>query len=100
MLRRMVERILVDREERKVRCYLRRLPIIANITDNIDTYFLDQGLSGVALGAPHRSPSKHGAEFHGAACSPNGILVHPENSCIVIDLELDQRRYVEESHNP
>jgi hypothetical protein len=22
-------------------------------------------------------------------CSPKGILLHPENSCIVIDLELD-----------
>ena len=73
MLRRMVEGILVDREERKVHCYLRRLPIIANITDNIDSYFLDQGLSGVALVAPHRSPSKHSAKFQGAACSPNGF---------------------------
>ena len=73
MLRRMVEGILVDREERRVHCYLRRLPIIANITDNIDSYFLDQGLSGVALVAPHRSPSKHSAKFQGAACSPNGF---------------------------
>jgi hypothetical protein len=89
MLRRMVERILVDREERKVRCYLRRLPIIANITDNIDSYFLDQGLAGVALGVPHRSPSKHAAEFQGAAYSPKGILLHPENSSILIALELD-----------
>jgi hypothetical protein len=22
-------------------------------------------------------------------CGPNGILLHPENACIVIDLELD-----------
>jgi len=89
MLRRMVERILFNREERKVRCYLRRLPIIANITDNIDSYFLDPALSGVALGAHQRSPSKHAAESQGTACSPKGIPQHPENACIVLILELN-----------
>jgi hypothetical protein len=88
MLRRMVERILVDREEKKVRCYLRRLPVLANVTDNIDAYFLGQGVSGVAFAAHQRSHPKNATEFQGAACSPNGNLLHPENSCVVITLEL------------
>jgi hypothetical protein len=88
MLRRIVERILVDRKEKKVRCYLRRLPVLAKVTDNIDAYFLGQGVSGVAFAAHQRSHPKNATEFQGAACSPNGNLLHPENSCVVITLEL------------
>jgi hypothetical protein len=59
----MMERILSDREERKVRCYLRRVPIMTNVMDNIDTYFLGQGATGVAFGAHQRSHSKNATEF-------------------------------------
>jgi hypothetical protein len=63
--------------------------IIANVTDNIDAYFLGQGVSGVAFGAHQRSHPKNATEFQGAACSPKGILLHPENSCLIISLDLD-----------
>jgi hypothetical protein len=55
--------------------------------------FLSNSLS--ALGSPVQVRAQHlfcaerAGILHGARCSPNGILLHPENSFILIALELD-----------
>ena len=72
LLRKIVETILVDKAERKVRCYLKRLPLILNITDRLMTHSVFQGASGSPVNDQLRFQSKNAIGILGAARSPNG----------------------------
>ncbi len=73
LLRRMVEVVLIDRVERKARCYIRRLPIIPNVTDRAQIPSEFQGGGGIPVGAFSENNPKTATWFQGAASSPNGI---------------------------
>ena len=73
LLRRIVETILVDKEERKVRCYLKRLPSIPNITDRLQEPSFFRGGSNIPVNDQLRFHAKNATELLGAASSPNGF---------------------------
>ncbi|MBM4167643.1 MAG: hypothetical protein FJ215_00565 [Ignavibacteria bacterium] len=78
VLKRIVEAILVNREERKVRCYIKPLPIIPNVTDRAQIPSVFQGAASFPVSAQQRFQAKNAIEFQGAARSPNGILERSE----------------------
>ncbi len=71
-LKRIVEAILVNREERKVRCYIKPLPTIPNVTDRAQIPSIFQGAASIPVSGQPRFQAKNAIDFQGATRSPNG----------------------------